>query len=232
MGDINNITEEANSSASIEEKQALLREQINAITPEFLEKKIDEVLSSPEFVQKMQERGLGADDLSNKKPEMVERLNQEMQDILKILPEMEETPEDLVGAKIDKAVQDFPQILDDALKTEIAKSIEAADERIKAKFDRAATRLEETGNYLENGELPADPDSEIRKEYDQGVISAADTILGMRALGPGAVDAMMKELPQDDFGNQVRELVNQRIAEEAAAAQQQQDVSAPSAIQP
>jgi len=217
---------------SIEEKQALLREQINAITPEFLEQKIDDAMKGEDVATKLEERGLSASDLESKKPEMVEALQEKMGGILKIMPEMERSPEDVINETIEKAIQDFPQMINDAIKSEITKSIEAADQRIQKKFGDAANRLGEANNYLENGELPSDPNSDLRKEYDAGVISAADTILNMRALGPEAVESMKEALPKDDFGAQVIELVDQRLAEEAAAAQQQQDVVAPSAIQP
>jgi len=217
---------------SIEEKQALLREQINAITPEFLEQKIDDAMKGEDVATKLEERGLSASDLESKKPEMVEALQEKMGGILKIMPEMERSPEDVINETVDKAVKNFPKMIDDAIQSEITKSIEAADQRIQKKFGDAANRLGEANNYLENGELPSDPNSELRKEYDAGVISAADTILNMRALGPEAVESMKEALPKDDFGAQVIELVDQRLAEEAAAAQQQQDVVAPSAIQP
>ncbi len=224
MGDTNNLTAE---------KQALLEEQLKAVTPEFFQQKIEEATGQPELIKKLEERGLSASDLESKKPEMVEALQEKMGGILKVLTEMKQSPEDVIDETVDKAVQDFPQMINDSVQEEISRSIEAADKRIQKKFENAANRLEEANNYLENGELPSDPNSEIRKQYDQGVISAADTILNMRALGPEAVEAMKETLPKDDFGAQVIELVDQRIAEEAAtAAQQQQEVGAPSAIQP
>jgi len=233
MGDTNNITQEDQDLLVLtEEKQALLEEQLKGLTPEFFQQKIDEAIGKPELIERLEERGLSVGNLESKKPEMIEALQEKMGGILKILPEMKRSPEDVINETIEKAIQDFPQMINDAIQSEITKSIEAADQRIQKKFGDASNRLGEANNYLENGELPSDPNSELRKEYDAGVISAADTILNMRALGPEAVDSMKEALPKDDFGAQVIELVDQRLAEEAAAAQQQQDVGAPSAIQP
>ncbi len=227
MGDANNLTAE---------KRALLEEQMKAVTPDFLEKKIDEVISRPEIIEQLEDRGLSASVLEDKKPEMVEALQSRIGNILKTLPVIEQSSEDAIDETVDSDVKDFPKMIDSAVQEEITSSIEAADQRIKKKFENASNRLEEASNYLENGERPTDPNSELNRQFEAGVISAGNVILEMRAIYSDAVErnrAAMKDM--GELGKKIIEYIDARIAEEEAAAAAQQPIQEPSAqpvIQP
>ena len=208
---------ESPSAEYISEKMAHLEEQLKAITPEFIEQKLDEALQDPEIRAEMEHRGINLDDVIAKKPELIEKLNQGMQGLLERMPELAEKGAEMAHEQIENAIENFPQMFDDALQSELAEAIANADQRMQKKFDDAASEMAEARAFQENGELPSDPNSELVQKYDQAAIDMADNLMQMRGTDPKGFEAMKEFFStQEGFGEQVVELLNQRIAEEAA----------------
>jgi len=206
---------ESPSDDDISEKMAHLEEQLKAITPEFIEQKLDEALQDPETRAEMERRGINLDDVTAKKPELIEKLNQGMQSLLERMPELAEKGAEMAHEQIENAIENFPQMFDDALQSELAEAIANTDQRMQKKFDDAASEMAEARAFQENGELPSDPNSELVQKYDQAVIDMADNLMQMRGTDPKGFEAMKEALgAQSGFGEQVADLINQRLAEE------------------
>lgn len=212
----------------LSEEMAGVVEQIRAVTPAIIGEKFDEALRNPDNVRAMEERDINVDDVIAEKPELVQSLSGDFQKMLADVPSMHEGAVVQAQEMIDKAIQDFPQMFDDALQAEIAESMERADQRIQKKFEDAAVETDEARNFLENGELPTNPDSELVQKYDQAVVSAVDTLMEMRSPEMSGMYDMMLEAYSAEYGDKVEQLLNQRIAEEAAA----QGASDPAVINP
>tara|TARA_R110002095_G_C4236922_1_gene238566 strand:- start:1087 stop:1779 length:693 start_codon:yes stop_codon:yes gene_type:complete len=210
----------------VSEKMAAVEEQLKAITPEFISEKFDEALQNPDVARRLEEHGLSIKDITDQKPELVQKLHSDMENLLSALPAMQEKAQETAQERIQQAIDDFPAMFDDALQSEVSKSIERADQRMQTKFADAAAEREEARVFLENGEMPTDPNSKIVKQYDEAALNLADTIMQMHANDPKSAEVMKNTVAeQGDFGKQVAEIVNERIAQEAAGADT--NVSAP-----
>lgn len=208
---------ESPSDEDISERMAHVEEQLKAITPEFIEEKLDEALRSPEAQAEMERRGINPDDVIAKKPELIGKLHEGMQELLKQIPELAEKGAEMAHEQIEQAIENFPEMFDDALKSELAEAMADADQRMQKKFDDAASEIAEARAFQENGELSKDPNSNLAQRYSQAVVDMADNLMKMRETDPKGFESMKEALgAQTGFGEQVAELLDQRLAEENA----------------
>ncbi len=208
-------TPESPSDEDISERMAHVEEQLKAITPEFIEEKLDEALRSPEAQAEMERRGINPDDVIAKKPELIAKLHEGMQGLIERMPELAEKGAEMAHEQIEKAIEDFPKMFDEALQSELAEAMADADQRMQKKFDDAASEIAEARAFQENGELPKDPNSDLSQRYSQAVVDMADNLMQMRETDPKGFESMKEALgAQSGFGEQVAELINQRLAEE------------------
>ena len=217
LSDVAEIPTDAALSQELSEGLAGVAEKIQAITPEFISEKFDEALSDPDVQQELEARGMSTDDVMAQKDALISRLGENLQSLAESLPNLQEEGMEMAREQIAQAVEDFPGMFDEAFESEMSAAMDRASQRLQDKFDSASRETEEARRFLENGEMPTDPNSELVQKYDAAVINMADNMIQMRQADPKAFESMSEALSQQgEFGQNVMEVVNQRIAEEAA----------------
>lgn len=217
LSDVAEIPTDANLSEGVSEALVGVAERIEAITPELISQKFDEALTNPEVQKELESRDMTVEDVMAQKDVLIARLGENLQSLAESLPSLQEKGMEAAREQIEQAVIDFPGMFDEAFESEMSAAMDRASQRLQDKFESASRETEEARRFLENGEMPTDPNSELVKKYDAAVINMADTMMQMRQADPKAFESMSEALSQQgEFGQNVVELVNQRIAEETA----------------
>ncbi len=208
------------SDADLSEGLSGVVERVQSITPEFISQKFDEALADPKVLEELAERNISVDDVMGQKDVLISQLGEKLQSLVENLPNLQEEGMEIAREQIAQAVEDFPSMFDEAFNSELSNAMERASQRMQDKFEQAARETDAARQFLENGEMPADSNTEVAQKYDAAVINMADNLMQMRANDVKAFEGMAEHLSsQGDFGQQVMQVVNQRIAEEGAVAE-------------
>ena len=217
LSEVAEIPTDAELSEGLSEGLAGVAEKIQAITPELISQKFDEALADPETQQELEARGMSTDDVMAQKDALISRLGENLHSLVENLPNLQEEGMEMAREQIAQAVEDFPGMFDEAFQSEMSAAMDRASQRLQDKFDSASRETEEARRFLENGEMPTDPNSALVQKHDAAVINMADNLMQMRQNDPKAFESMSEALSQQgEFGQNVMEVVNHRIAEEAA----------------
>lgn len=199
---------------AMDELDKALQAKLGAMTPEFIEKTVDDFLANPENIKLMEAQGVTVAEVNAMKPKIIEGFSQQIEALRTMSPELLAESKVSISDQIAKAQADFPAMLDDAIRNEVTSGLKEAEERRQNHFNESAARMAEGEKFLENGERPTAEGSKIAKAYDAGVISMADTIMTMMEHDPTAYDQMKPSLEgQGAFGKDVIELMDSRISE-------------------